>query len=206
MEYAQAEGLQGLWQAWPQPSLEAWLVLLAFGSFQAVLQRYAPGKRFEGPVTPNGNIPVYKVTAFAESKELCWGCDCLLLPGLIVYACADQLGLSAGQRSNKLFDHIGSISYSLGVSCIVCVSAHSHYSVSLTYGLACRSGLWNPGRVYDLFGEMLAALNTFSLVFCVFLNVKVGKHSAAGAARICHHCAYTVSHLHTTFAFMPPAQ
>ena len=38
----------------------------------------------------------------------------------------------------------------------------------------CRSGLWNPGRVYDLFGEMLAALNTFSLIFCVFLNVKVG--------------------------------
>jgi len=29
--------------------------------------------------------------------------------------------------------------------------------------------------VYDLFGEMLAALNTFSLIFCVFLNVKVSS-------------------------------
>ena len=38
---------------------------------------------------------------------------------------------------------------------------------------SCRTGLWNPGRVYDLFGEMLAALNLFSLLFCVFLNVKV---------------------------------
>ena len=60
-QYAQSEGLHGLWQAWPQPSLEAWLILLAFGSFEAALQRYVPGKRFEGPITPNGNTPVYKV-------------------------------------------------------------------------------------------------------------------------------------------------
>ena len=61
MEFAQTEGLHGLWQAWPQPSLEAWLILVAFGVFQAALQRFVPGKRFEGPVTPNGNTPVYKV-------------------------------------------------------------------------------------------------------------------------------------------------
>lgn len=50
-----------------------------------------------------------------------------------------------------------------------------HISQKLYLG-PCRSGLWNPGRVYDLYGEMLAALNTFSLVFCVFLMVKVGVH------------------------------
>lgn len=61
VEFAQSEGLHGLWQAWPQPSAEAWLILLSFGTFQAALQRYVPGKRFEGPVTPNGNTPVYKV-------------------------------------------------------------------------------------------------------------------------------------------------
>ena len=63
-EFAQSEGLAGLWKAWPQASLEAWLILLAFGTFEAVLQRYVPGKRFEGPVTPNGNTPVYTVLTF----------------------------------------------------------------------------------------------------------------------------------------------
>ena len=62
--FAQTEGFQGLWQAWPQPSLEAWVTLVCFGLFEAALQRFVPGKRFEGPVTPDGNIPVYKVTAF----------------------------------------------------------------------------------------------------------------------------------------------
>ena len=72
MEYAQNEGLQGLWQAWPQPSLEAWTILLAFGSFEALLQRFAPGKTFEGPITPNGNTPVYKVMVLPDSKtDLC---------------------------------------------------------------------------------------------------------------------------------------
>ena len=33
--------------------------------------------------------------------------------------------------------------------------------------------LFNPARVYDLFGEILAALNIFSLLFCAFLYVKV---------------------------------
>lgn len=37
-----------------------------------------------------------------------------------------------------------------------------------------REGFFDPGRVYDLFGEILAALNYFSLAFCVFLYVKVG--------------------------------
>ncbi len=63
VEFAQIEGLHGLWQAWPQPTAEAWYILLSFGLFQAALQRFVPGKRFEGPVTPNGNTPVYQVPA-----------------------------------------------------------------------------------------------------------------------------------------------
>lgn len=61
VDFAQAQGFQGLWQAWPKPSREAWLTLISFGVVQAALQRFVPGKRFEGPVTPNGNTPVYKV-------------------------------------------------------------------------------------------------------------------------------------------------
>ena len=69
VQFASHEGLQGLWQAWPQPSLEAWTILLAFGSFEALLQRYAPGKTFEGPITPHGNTPVYKVMILPNSKS-----------------------------------------------------------------------------------------------------------------------------------------
>ena len=33
--------------------------------------------------------------------------------------------------------------------------------------------LFSPARVYDLFGELLAGLNIFSLLFCLFLYFKV---------------------------------
>ena len=36
-----------------------------------------------------------------------------------------------------------------------------------------RLGLFDPARVYDLFGEILAALSLFSLLFCLFLYIKV---------------------------------
>lgn len=36
-----------------------------------------------------------------------------------------------------------------------------------------RMQWFNPARVYDLFPEIIAALNIFSLAFCVFLFVKV---------------------------------
>ena len=76
VEFAQIEGLQGLWQAWPQPTAEAWYILLSFGLFQAALQRFVPGKRFEGPVTPNGNTPVYQVlTFYSLSCGVFWSCN-----------------------------------------------------------------------------------------------------------------------------------
>ncbi len=33
--------------------------------------------------------------------------------------------------------------------------------------------LFSPSRVYDLFGEILSAMNIFSLLFCAFLYFKV---------------------------------
>lgn len=44
--------------------LQAWFTLLVFGSLQALLQLALPGRRHEGPTTPKGNTPVYKVCAF----------------------------------------------------------------------------------------------------------------------------------------------
>lgn len=68
LHFAQDRGLQGLWQAWPRPGSEACLTLVAYGLFQAALQCIVPGKRFEGPVTPKGNTPVYKVRSHCTAS------------------------------------------------------------------------------------------------------------------------------------------
>jgi 7-dehydrocholesterol reductase len=61
VDLAKKEGLEGLWNLWPTPSSEAWAILAVFGAAEAVLQLYLPGKTFYGPISPKGNIPVYKV-------------------------------------------------------------------------------------------------------------------------------------------------
>ena len=37
-------------------------------------------------------------------------------------------------------------------------------------------GLTSPTQVYDLFGEMLAAMSVVAFVFCIFLLIKAGPH------------------------------
>lgn len=46
-------------------SKEAWTILAAFSAFELALMKLVPGKRFEGPITPAGNIPVYKANGVA---------------------------------------------------------------------------------------------------------------------------------------------
>lgn len=61
-KYLQAEGIvRGLLAAWPVPSLEAWTHIFMFGALQAMLQMLLPGREHKGPITPKGNVPVYKV-------------------------------------------------------------------------------------------------------------------------------------------------
>lgn len=38
----------------------AWKIILIFATSQALLMRIVPGKPFLGPITPKGNVPVYK--------------------------------------------------------------------------------------------------------------------------------------------------
>ena len=54
-------GIKGLVAEWPQPRGEVWWLLACVGTLQAVLQVCVPGKKFLGPVSPKGNVPVYKV-------------------------------------------------------------------------------------------------------------------------------------------------
>ena len=66
--FLRAEGLAGLQAVWPQPSVEAWTYIAVFGVLQALLQLYAPGRIVKGPVTPRGNVPVYKVCPPHQSR------------------------------------------------------------------------------------------------------------------------------------------
>src|SRR5262249_37427657 len=58
----------------------AWQILATFAAFELVLMRVLPGARFLGPVTANGNVPVYKangvlafVVTLAVFSGASWG-------------------------------------------------------------------------------------------------------------------------------------
>ena len=59
--YLKQNGLQGFIDIWPKPSAIAWKIIAVYAAFEAALQLLLPGKRVEGPVSPNGNRPIYKV-------------------------------------------------------------------------------------------------------------------------------------------------
>ncbi|KAG6473285.1 hypothetical protein ZIOFF_067199 [Zingiber officinale] len=104
-EYFRKHGLQGLKNIWPAPSLIAWKIIACFGAFEAILQLALPGKRVEGPISPNGNIPVYKAN------------------GLLAYAVTlvTYLGLWWFGIFNPavVYDHLGEIYSALIVGSLV---------------------------------------------------------------------------------------
>lgn len=59
--FTKIAGVQGVRSVWPWPSPEAWAILSVFGALQAFLQLAVPGKQHAGPVSPKGNVPIYKV-------------------------------------------------------------------------------------------------------------------------------------------------
>ena len=60
-DYLKQHGLQGLIDIWPRPTATAWKIIACYSAFEAALQLLLPGKRVEGPISPMGNRPVYKV-------------------------------------------------------------------------------------------------------------------------------------------------
>jgi 7-dehydrocholesterol reductase len=95
-------------------SKTAWSVIAVFAATQLLLMRALPGKPFYGPLTPKGNVPVYKAN--------------------------------------------GPLAFAVTVALFVCASFGLH--------------LFSPTIVYDHFGEIIGALNIFSLAFCLFLYGK----------------------------------
>ncbi len=59
-------------------------------------------------------------------------------------------------------------------ACLAQANGVQAYVTTLVlFVLGWRLQLFSPARVYDLFGEILSALNIFSLIFCAFLYLKV---------------------------------
>lgn len=92
----------------------AWQIIFGFIIFEFTLLKLLPGRVYYGPITPNGNVPVYKANGVLAF------CTTLIVFGLATF-----------------YFHF--------------------FSASL---------------IYDHFGEILGALNLFSLVLCVFLYLK----------------------------------
>jgi 7-dehydrocholesterol reductase len=93
--------IQTIYQVWAPffwGSATAWKIIFCFTLFQLALMRLLPGKIFEGPITPKGNIPVYKengalafITTMAVFCLATFGLN--LFPATILY---DNLGAIFG--------------------------------------------------------------------------------------------------------------
>lgn len=95
-------------------SAMGWKIIGIFGLTQILLMRWIPGKLWQGPISPKGNVPLYKAN----------GVLCFILTLVLFYVTSYQF----------------------------------HW--------------FSPTIVYDHFGEILGALNIFSLFFCLFLYFK----------------------------------
>ncbi|GAQ89718.1 sterol reductase [Klebsormidium nitens] len=105
--FAMEEGLSGVWSIWPRPTGTAWAIIGIFGGFEALLQLYLPGKEVYGPVSPAGNIPVYK-----DNGILAYGIS------LIAYMAAWKLGLF---QATLVWDHLGEVFSALNIfSLLLC--------------------------------------------------------------------------------------
>jgi 7-dehydrocholesterol reductase len=108
------QGMKEIWGPVFWGSEIAWKMIFIFALFQLFLMKLLPGKTFYGPLTPKGNIPVYKAN------------------GPQTYA------------------------VTLSVFCL-CTFVFKIFPATL---------------LYDHLGEMIGALNVFSLGFCALLYVK----------------------------------
>ena len=58
-------GWQSIGANWPWPSFQAAAIVLGFLLFEAILLKFLPGKRYEGPVTPADERPIYKLNGLS---------------------------------------------------------------------------------------------------------------------------------------------
>lgn len=90
-------------------STAAWKILGCFAAFQLLLMKIVPGKQFKGPVTPEGNIPIYKAN----------GISCFLITLITFYLCSFKFELFS---PTIIFDNFGALLGGLSIfSFIFCL-------------------------------------------------------------------------------------
>jgi hypothetical protein len=107
-------GWRSVFAHWPWPSTSAAAIVFVFVAVEGILLQWLPGKIFEGPITPTGNRPRYKLN-----------------------------GIRAWFVTHAAF-----------------------------FGCSFGLHLFEAGIVWDQFGEILATLVLFALLFCLFLYFK----------------------------------
>ena len=73
--------IYGMWAPVIFGSVVGWKIIATFAVVQLTLMRLIPGKRFEGPITPEGNVPVYRangLSCYLITLTLFLGCSCVL--------------------------------------------------------------------------------------------------------------------------------
>ena len=98
-----------IWQPYFWGSTTAWTIIFSFILFELVLLRFLPGKTFLGPITPNGNTPVYKDNG-SLAFALTLGSFCFASFGAHLFS------------ATILYDNLGSILGALNIfSLVFCV-------------------------------------------------------------------------------------
>ncbi len=101
-----------IWQPYFFGSATAWKIIFTFIVFELALMRILPGKKFNGPITPKGNIPVYK-----ENGPLAF------ITTVAVF-CIASFGLNLFSAS-ILYDNLGALFGALNLfSLLFCVGLY----------------------------------------------------------------------------------
>lgn len=96
----------------------AWSIIGVFAAFQLVLMRLLPGKMVHGPITPLGNVPVYKANGELQ-----------FYVNIVVFAVMSYSGLF---NPSIVYDNFQDIVGALNVSSLVFV------------GVLCLKGTYSP--------------------------------------------------------------
>ncbi|KTD60405.1 7-dehydrocholesterol reductase [Legionella sainthelensi] len=103
------QSIYSIWQPYFWGSAIAWKIIATFIVFELALMRLLPGKIFHGPISPKGNVPVYK--------------DNGLFAFIVTMAtfCIASLGFNVFSAS-LLYDNLGALLGALNIlSLIFCV-------------------------------------------------------------------------------------
>lgn len=107
-EYGFFQVLFTIWKPVFFGSPTAWLIIFSFAIFELVLMKFLPGKLFYGPITPEGNVPVYKANGV------------LAFTTTVATFCIASFGLNLFSAT-LIYDNLGAIFGALNIlSLVVC--------------------------------------------------------------------------------------